>query len=45
VLELRQRHDLTFREIAARLSRPLGTVLSQMRAALHAIGAAVEEYR
>jgi RNA polymerase sigma-70 factor (ECF subfamily) len=45
VLELRQREDLTFREIAERLSRPLGTVLSQMRAALHAIGAAVEEYR
>ena len=45
VLELRQRGDLTFREIAERLRRPLGTVLSQMRAALHRIGAAVEEYR
>ncbi len=45
VLELRRREDLTFREIAERLRRPLGTVLSQMRAALHRIGAAVEEYR
>ncbi len=45
VLDLRQREDLTFREIAERLKRPLGTVLSQMRAALHTIGAAVEEYR
>jgi RNA polymerase sigma factor (sigma-70 family) len=45
VLELRQRGDLTFREIAERLKRPLGTVLSQMRAALHTIGAAVEGYR
>jgi RNA polymerase sigma-70 factor (ECF subfamily) len=45
VLELRQREELTFREIAERLKRPLGTVLSQMRAALHTIGAAVEAYR
>ncbi|MGH7537071.1 MAG: RNA polymerase sigma factor [Gemmatimonadales bacterium] len=45
VLELRHREDLTFREIAERLGRPLGTVLGQMRAALRRIGAAVEEYR
>jgi RNA polymerase sigma-70 factor (ECF subfamily) len=45
VLDLRQHGDLTFREIAERLKRPLGTVLSQMRAALQTIAAAVEEYR
>jgi len=45
VLELRHREDLTFRQIAERLGRPLGTVLGQMRAALRRIGAAVEEYR
>jgi RNA polymerase sigma-70 factor (ECF subfamily) len=45
VVELRHREHLTFRQIAERLRRPLGTVLSQMRAALHTIGAAVEEYR
>lgn len=45
VVELRQRENLTFREIAERLKRPLGTVLSQMRVALQAIGAAVEAYR
>ncbi len=45
VVDLRHREGLTFREIAERLGRPLGTVLSQMRAALQRIGAAVEEYR
>jgi len=45
VVDLRQREDMTFREIAEQLKRPLGTVLSQMRAALHTIAAAVEEYR
>lgn len=45
VVDLREREGLTFREIAERLKRPLGTVLSQMRAALQAIGAAVEAYR
>jgi RNA polymerase sigma-70 factor (ECF subfamily) len=45
VLELRRRSGLTFREIAERLGRPLGTVLGQMRAALEKIGAAVEDYR
>src|SRR5712664_436231 len=34
VIELRHREGLVFREIAARLGRPLGTVLTQMRAAL-----------
>ena len=45
VVDLRHRAGLKFREIAERLGRPLGTVLTQMRAALAAIGAAVEEYR
>lgn len=45
VVELRQREDITFREIAERLGRPLGTVLGQMRAALETISAALEEYR
>jgi RNA polymerase sigma-70 factor (ECF subfamily) len=45
VLELRRRGDLTFREIAERLGRPLGTVLGQMRAALEKVGAALEDYR
>jgi RNA polymerase sigma-70 factor (ECF subfamily) len=45
VVDLRHRAGLKFREIAERLGRPLGTVLTQMRAALIAIGAAVEEYR
>jgi len=45
VLELRHGSTLTFREIAARLGRPLGTVLTQMRAALEKIELALEAYR
>ena len=45
VVELRQQPGLTFQEIADRLGRPLGTVLTQMRAALARIGAALEHYR
>ena len=45
VVELRQRHGLTFQQIADRLGRPLGTVLTQMRAALTRIGAELESYR
>ena len=45
VVELRHRHGITFQEIANRLGRPLGTVLTQMRAALARISAALENYR
>jgi RNA polymerase sigma-70 factor (ECF subfamily) len=45
VVELRHGSGLTFREIAARLGRPLGTVLGQMRAALQKIGTAIDDYR
>lgn len=45
VVELRQERGLTFQEIADRLGRPLGTVLTQMRAALARISAALEDYR
>ena len=45
VVELRQQRDLTFRQIADRLGRPLGTVLTQMRAALARISAELESYR
>ena len=45
VVELRHQHGLTFQEIADRLNRPLGTVLTQMRAALARISAALENYR
>jgi RNA polymerase sigma-70 factor (ECF subfamily) len=45
VVELRQQEGITFQAIAQRLGRPLGTVLTQMRAALAHIGAAVESYR
>ena len=45
VVELRRRHGITFQEIANRLGRPLGTVLTQMRAALAQISAALENYR
>jgi RNA polymerase sigma-70 factor (ECF subfamily) len=45
VVELRQQSGLTFQEIADRLGRPLGTVLTQMRSALGRISAALENYR
>ena len=45
VVELRHRRGLTFRQIADRLDRPLGTVLTQMRTALARISAALENYR
>ena len=45
VVRLRHGAGLTFREIAERLGRPLGTVLTQMRAALEKIGMALEAYR
>lgn len=45
VVALRHREDLTFAEIAARLHRPLGTVLTQMRAALQRMHQAMEAYR
>ncbi len=45
VVTLRHGAGLTFREIAERLGRPLGTVLTQMRAALAKIGAVLEAYR
>jgi len=44
VVELRHR-GVTFQAIADRLGRPLGTVLTQMRAALARISAALENYR
>ena len=45
VVELRQQRGLTFQAIADQLGRPLGTVLTQMRAALARISAALEDYR
>ena len=45
VVELRQQRGLTFQEISHRLGRPLGTVLTQMRAALARISTALENYR
>ena len=45
VVELRQHRDLTFQQIADRLGRPLGTVLTQMRSALARISAELENYR
>jgi len=45
VVELRQQRGLRFQQIADRLDRPLGTVLTQMRAALARISAALESYR
>lgn len=45
VVELRQQGGLTFQEIADRLDRPLGTVLTQMRTALVRISDALEDYR
>jgi len=45
VVRLRHVEGLRFREIAERLGRPLGTVLTQMRTALERIATALEEYR
>lgn len=45
VVELRQNRGLTFQQIADRLRRPLGTVLTQMRAALTRISVELESYR
>jgi RNA polymerase sigma-70 factor (ECF subfamily) len=45
VVRLRHERGLTFQQIADRLGRPLGTVLTQMRAALAKIGPGLEEYR
>src|ERR1700752_559318 len=45
VVELRQQRNLTFQEIADRLGRPLGTVLTQMRSALARISVELENYR
>lgn len=45
VVRLRHVEGLRFREIAERLGRPLGTVLTQMRAALERMATALEEYR
>jgi RNA polymerase sigma-70 factor (ECF subfamily) len=45
VVALRQQRDLTFQQIADRLGRPLGTVLTQMRSALARISAELESYR
>jgi len=45
VVQLRQQQSITFQQIADRLHRPLGTVLTQMRAALTRIEAALENYR
>jgi RNA polymerase sigma-70 factor (ECF subfamily) len=45
VVLLRHERGLTFQMIADRLGRPLGTVLTQMRAALAKIEVALENYR
>ena len=45
VLELRHQNGITFREIAGKLRRPLGTVLTQMHAALKSIEKALENYK
>jgi RNA polymerase sigma-70 factor (ECF subfamily) len=45
VVELRRQRGLTFQAIADQLGRPLGTVLTQMRAALARISTALEDYR
>jgi len=42
---LRHERGLTFQEIANRLGRPLGTVLTQMRTALARISLVLESYR
>ena len=45
VVTLRHERALTFQQISDRLGRPLGTVLTQMRAGLTRIAAALEDYR
>jgi RNA polymerase sigma-70 factor (ECF subfamily) len=45
VVTLRHERGLTFQQIADRLGRPLGTVLTQMRAGLTKIATALEDYR
>jgi RNA polymerase sigma-70 factor (ECF subfamily) len=45
VVELRMATGSTFREIAQKLKRPLGSVLRQMHTALKAIAKATEAYR
>jgi len=45
VVRLRHEGSLTFQQIADRLRRPLGTVLTQMRAALAKVRAALEDYQ
>ena len=45
VVRLRHRDQLTFQQIADRLQRPLGTVLTQMRAALRRMQDTMEAYR
>ena len=45
VVELRHRGDLTFQQIADKLGRPLGTVLTQMRSALQRMRETLETHR
>jgi RNA polymerase sigma factor (sigma-70 family) len=45
VVELRHQGDLTFQQIADRLGRPLGTVLTQMRAAMQKMQHTMRDFR
>lgn len=45
VVMMRHHENLTFQEIADRLDRPLGTILTQMRAALHRMQDTMKEFR
>jgi RNA polymerase sigma factor (sigma-70 family) len=45
VVTLRHRGDLTFQQIADRLGRPLGTVLTQMRAAMQKMQDTMRDFR